>query len=271
MALRVVSTSVFKQTCKATVCRVLPTAATRSYSRVVNNNNPLIANSTNNRKTTLIHPTSIKAHTRSIFVTVETTPNINSLKFFPGVDVLPKGSMEFPNRRSAVSSPLAKALFAVEGVKLLYFTKNFISVNKDPDMDWEELKPALFSTIIEFYASGKPIVTDEKPRTDTEIQEGDSEVVQAIKEILENRVRPSVQQDGGDIEYRGFEDGVVLLKMQGSCSGCSSSSVTLKSGIERMLMHYVPEVNGVIAISDEELDKVNLEAFNKTEKSESNA
>ena len=143
---------------------------------------------------------------------------------------------------------------------------------------------AIFAAVIDFYSSGKPITTEEKPRTDTAIQEGDSEVVQAIKveaptkisflsslfffplrssfifllfqhttsprlylyqEILENRVRPTVQMDGGDIEYRGFEDGVVLLKMQGSCSGCSSSSVTLKSGIEKMLMHYVPEVNGM--------------------------
>lgn len=218
--------------------------------------------------TTKLFPTrpTLKAFHRNIFVTVDTTPNVNSLKFVPGVNVLDKGSMEFPNRAAAASSPLAKALFALDGVKLVYFTKNFISVNKDPDLNWEELKPAIFAAIVDFYSSGKPILTEEKPRSDTAIKEGDSEVVQAIKEILEDRIRPSVQQDGGDIEYRGFEDGIVLLKMQGSCSGCSSSSVTLKNGIERMLMHYVPEVNGVVAIGEDDLDKVNLEAFTKVEK-----
>jgi len=204
-------------------------------------------------------------------VNVEQTPNVNSLKFIPGVNVLDKGTMEFPNRQSATASPLAKALFAVDGVKLVYFTKSFLSVNKDPEMDWEELKPAIFATIMDFYNSGKPILTDEKPRSDTQILPGDSEVVQAIKEILETRVRPSVQQDGGDIEFKGFEEGIVLLKMQGSCSGCSSSSVTLKSGIERMLMHYVPEVNGVVAVGDDDLDKVNLEAFTKVEKAGHNS
>jgi len=262
MALRTATSSFLRQTCRLSLCSVLP-RTTRSFSTI----SPLFAST--KRGTTVAPRILNKVHVRSIFITTEVTPNINSLKFFPGVDVLPKGSMEFPNRGSAVSSPLAKAIFAVDGVKLVYFTRNFISVNKDPELDWEELKPAIFAAIIDFYSSGKPIVTEEKPRTDTAIQEGDSEVVQAIKEILENRVRPSVQMDGGDIEYRGFEDGVVLLKMQGSCSGCSSSSVTLKSGIEKMLMHYVPEVNGVVAVSEDDLDKVNLEAFQKIEKTES--
>jgi len=146
----------------------------------------------------------------------------------------------------------------------VFFARDFISVNKEPEQDWTSLKPAVFGVIMNFYNTGKPLLEEVQVREDTQIQQGDSEVVQMIKEILETRVRPQVQEDGGDIEYKGFQGGVVLLKMQGSCSGCASSSVTLKSGIERMLMHWIPEVTGVVAVSDSDLEKINLEEFNKT-------
>jgi len=136
-------------------------------------------------------------------------------------------------------------------------------------MEWHYLKPQIFSIISDFYASGKPLLSTEASQNAAEkstvIQPEDSETVAMIKEILETRVRPGVQEDGGDIQYRGFQDGVVYLKMQGSCSGCPSSSVTLKNGIEKMLMHWVPEVNGVIAVDDDELEKLNLEHFAKVE------
>jgi Fe-S cluster biogenesis protein NfuA len=205
------------------------------------------------------------ARIRNMFIQVQNTPNPDSLKFIPGAQVTQKGTMEFPNAMSAIKSPLAKSLFQIEGVKQVFFARDFISVNKDTDADWNVLKPQVFSAIMEFYDSGKPIVTDEKPREDTMIKPDDSEAVQMIKEVLETRIRPAVQDDGGDIEYRGFENGVVLLKMQGSCSGCQSSSVTLKSGIERMLKHFIPEVTAVVAVTDDDLEKINLEHFTNLE------
>jgi len=204
---------------------------------------------------------------RHMFIHVQTTPNVDSLKFVPGETVMESGTMEFPDPPAATKSPLAKALFKLDGVKRVFFARDFVSVNKDPEYDWATLKPAVFGAIMDFYSSGKPILMEEQRPADTQIQPGDTEVVQMIKEILETRVRPQVQEDGGDIEYHGFENGVVLLKMQGSCSGCASSSVTLKSGIERMLMHWIPEVTGVVAVTDDDLEKINLEQFNKTEAS----
>lgn len=136
----------------------------------------------------------------------------------------------------------------------MFFGYDFITVTKSEDAGWDFLKPEIFAAIMDFYSSGQPLVMDSDAlaATDTAIREDDSETVAMIKELLETRIRPAVQDDGGDIEYRGFdpESGIVSLKMQGACSGCPSSSVTLKSGIENMLMHYVPEVKGV----EQELD-----------------
>jgi len=208
---------------------------------------------------------------RTLFVLTESTPNPESLKFKPGVPVLaltPDGktnTLNYPSYKSAQKSPLAKLLFQIEGVKNVFFSTDYISITKTNDVDWAVLKPQVYAKLMEFFSSGKPIVSDEIPTTDTTIKETDSEVVQMIKEILETRVRAAVQEDGGDIIYKGFEDGVVFLKMQGSCSGCPSSAVTLKSGIEKMLMHWIPEVTGVVAIDDEELEKINLNQFQKTE------
>lgn len=164
------------------------------------------------------------------------------------------GSSDFPNARAAMTSPLAKALFGIDGITRVFFGADFISVTKSDEASWDFLKPEIFAAIMDFYTSGKPLFLDSNTASsmDTSIQEDDSEIVAMIKELLETRIRPAVQDDGGDIEYCGFDEetGIVKLKLQGACSGCPSSSVTLKSGIENMLMHYVPEVKGV----EQELD-----------------
>lgn len=198
----------------------------------------------------LIIPTTLK---RFLFITTKETPNPDSLKFYPGVPILNEGqeSMNFPSSKSALASPLAKSLWAIEGVKGVFIAPEFITVNKDPEVDWANLRNSVSLTIMDFIASGKEIISQHEQRDDTKIKEGDSEEVQMIKEILETRVRPAVQEDGGDIVFKDFQDGVVFLKMQGSCSGCPSSTVTLKNGIERMLMHWIPEVTGVVAVDDD--------------------
>ncbi|KAA3454250.1 nifU-like protein 4, mitochondrial [Gossypium australe] len=181
----------------------------------------------------------------------ESLASLPSLKWNPfiGKAVMEVGSADFPNARSAMNSPLAKALYGIDGITRVFFGSDFITVTKSDDASWDLLKPEIFAAIMDFYSSGQPLFLDSKTASsmDTAIHEDDSETVAMIKELLETRIRPAVQDDGGDIEYRGFDPdtGVVKLKMQGACSGCPSSSVTLKSGIENMLMHYVPEVKGV--------------------------
>ena len=145
-------------------------------------------------------------------------------------------------------SPLAKRLFNLSGVNGVFFASDFLTVSKSEDSDWTTLKPQIFEQIMDFYSAGEPLFSEGNEHKDSlEINDDDSEVVQMIKELLELRIRPSVQEDGGDIVFKDFdeESGVVYLTMQGSCSGCPSSSVTLKSGIENMLMHYIPEVTEV--------------------------
>ncbi|KAJ8754518.1 hypothetical protein K2173_005679 [Erythroxylum novogranatense] len=191
---------------------------------------------------------------RTMFIQTQSTPNPSSLMFYPGKPVMEVGSADFPNARSAMNSHLAKALFGIDGVIRVFFGSDFVTVTKSDDTPWDLLKPEIFAAIMDFYSSGQPLFLDSQTAAakDTAICEDDSETVAMIKELLETRIRPAVQDDGGDIEYRGFdpETGLVKLRMQGACSGCPSSSVTLKSGIENMLMHYVPEVKGV----EQELD-----------------
>ncbi|XP_051231010.1 nifU-like protein 4, mitochondrial [Lolium perenne] len=186
---------------------------------------------------------------RTMFIQTQSTPNPQSLMFHPGKPVMEVGSSDFPNARTAMTSPLAKALFAIEGVTRVFFGSDFVTVTKSDETSWDYLKPEVFAAIMDFYSSGQPLFLDANTAAakDTAIHEDDSEIVAMIKELLETRIRPAVQDDGGDIEYRGFdpETGIVKLQMQGACSGCPSSAVTLKSGIENMLMHYVPEVKGV--------------------------
>ncbi|CAB4299278.1 unnamed protein product [Prunus armeniaca] len=186
---------------------------------------------------------------RSMFIQTQSTPNPASLMFYPGKPVMEVGSADFPNARSAMNSPLAKALYGIDGITRVFYGSDFVTVTKSEDTSWDLLKPEIFAAIMDFYSSGQSLFLDSKTASamDTAIQEDDSEIVAMIKELLETRIRPAVQDDGGDIEYRGFdpETGIVKLRMQGACSGCPSSSVTLKSGIENMLMHYVPEVKSV--------------------------
>ena len=187
-----------------------------------------------------------------MFIQTEPTPNPDSLKFNPGKDVLGEAgvmSRDFRSLKEAQSSPLAKRLFQTEGVVGVFLAADFISVTKTDDADWLTIKPQVFASIMDHYAAGDSALGEgEADEIDSlEIHDDDSEVVQMIKELLDMRIRPSVQEDGGDIKFHGFdeESGVVSLEMQGSCSGCPSSSVTLKSGIENMLMHYIPEVKEV--------------------------
>lgn len=193
---------------------------------------------------------------RTMFIQTQSTPNPLSLMFYPGKPVVEAGSADFPNARSAMSSPLAKALFGIDGITRVFFGSDFITVTKSEEASWDFLKPEIFAAIMDFYSSGNPVFLDSSTAAsmDTAIHEDDSETVAMIKELLETRIRPAVQDDGGDIVYRGFDPdtGVVKLKMQGACSGCPSSSVTLKSGIENMLMHYVPEVKSVEQEMDED-------------------
>ncbi|CAL9117147.1 unnamed protein product, partial [Musa acuminata var. zebrina] len=186
---------------------------------------------------------------RSLFIQTQSTPNPLSLMFYPGQPVMEAGSADFPNARTAMTSPLAKSMFEIDGISRVFFGSDFVTVTKSEEASWDFLKSEIFAAIMDFYSSGKPLFLDSNVAAymDTAIHKDDSEIVAMIKELLETRIRPAVQDDGGDIEYHGFDpdSGIVTLRMQGACSGCPSSSVTLKSGIENMLMHYVPEDEAV--------------------------
>jgi len=175
-----------------------------------------------------------------LFIQTEQTPNPSTLKFLPGRVVMEKGTMDFASADAAAPSPLAKRLFAVEGVERVFFGSDFVTVTKAADRDWQVLKPSILGGIMEHYTSGDPVIADAAEATAASADDG--EVVAQIKELLDTRVRPAVAQDGGDIIFQDFRDGVVYLHMQGSCSGCPSSTATLKMGIENLLKHYVPEV-----------------------------
>ncbi len=175
----------------------------------------------------------------------------------PGKPLLDSGTADFRTEQEGKVSPLATRLFNLSGVSGVFFASDFLTVSKGEDADWTTLKPQIFEQIMDFYSAEEPLFNDgEEVKDSLEINDDDSEVVQMIKELLELRIRPSVQEDGGDIVFKDFdeESGVVYLTMQGSCSGCPSSSVTLKSGIENMLMHYIPEVTEVKAAGEDEDD-----------------
>ena len=200
---------------------------------------------------------------RTMFIQTESTPNDNSLKFIPGVSVATSGTHEFLDLRSALSSPLATRLLNIDGLIAVLFGPDFVTCSVDDPVQWSVLKPEIFAVLMEHFTSGAPLFKEGQGQDgaeDTRILDTDSDVVGMIKELLDTRVRPAIQEDGGDIEYRGFEEavGLVKLKLKGSCRGCSSSSVTLKNGIERMLMHYVPEVKGVEQVSSQWFDSVLL-------------
>jgi Fe-S cluster biogenesis protein NfuA len=175
-----------------------------------------------------------------MFIQTEQTPNPATLKFLPGRSVMESGTANFTTAESAHRSPLAERVFGIDGVTGVFLGSDFVTVTKDADQEWHVLKPAILGVIMEHFTAGRPVINSEADAA--EAQGEDDEVVTQIKELIETRVRPAVAQDGGDIIFRGFEDGIVYLHMQGSCSGCPSSTATLKTGIENMLRHYVPEV-----------------------------
>lgn len=183
-----------------------------------------------------------------MFIQTEATPNPATLKFLPGREVITGDPRDFRTAEVASASPLANALFAVNGVSGVFLGADFISVTKD-DTDWAYIKPAILGAIMEHFLSGAPVLADADtaPVDDGEefFEESDSETVEVIKELLATRVRPAVAMDGGDIIFRGFKEGIVFLHMQGACSGCPSSSATLKNGIENLLRHFVPGVEEV--------------------------
>lgn len=194
-----------------------------------------------------------------MFIQTEDTPNPESLKFLPGRPVLETtdevtGFYAIKSDTEAIArSPLSKTLFKVEGVKSVYLGADFVTITKYAEHNWVHVKGRVFSAIMDHYASGKPAVSEMAEVTDTTIFEDDDEVVAMIKELLETRIRPAVQEDGGDIRYIGFapETGIVTVQLAGSCVGCPSSSVTLKQGVENMLMHYIPEVTEVHSLEEE--------------------
>lgn len=184
-----------------------------------------------------------------MFIQTEATPNPETLKFLPGETVLSNGTAEYRDEAAATASPLALRLFQVEGVEGVFLGTDFVSVTKSSTVAWQHIKPALLGAIMEHFMSGEA-ATD----VETGAEHGedyapeDEEVVQTIKELLDTRVRPAVANDGGDITFRGFRDGIVFLHMRGACSGCPSSTATLKGGIENLLKHFCPEVQEVQAV-----------------------
>jgi Fe-S cluster biogenesis protein NfuA len=181
-----------------------------------------------------------------MFIETEVTPNPATLKFLPGRTVMEQGTANFADADAATRSPLALRLFALDGVTQVFYGADFVSVSKAEEASWSELKPAVLGALVEHFSSGEALLTRAEA-SDNEDDE-DDEIVAQIKDLIETRVRPAVAQDGGDIVFEAFADGVVYLQMHGSCSGCPSSTATLKAGIENMLRHYIPEVVEVRAV-----------------------
>lgn len=182
-----------------------------------------------------------------MFIQTEATPNPATLKFIPGKPVLPGGTRDYRSAEAAGESPLAERLFSIANVSGVFFGQDFITVSKSGG-EWPHLKPAILGQIMDHYLSGEPMLTDEKPQAVAgaeDYDEADGETVATIKQLLDTRVRPAVAQDGGDITFHAFREGVVYLHMKGACSGCPSSTATLKNGIENLLRHFVPEVSEV--------------------------
>lgn len=186
-----------------------------------------------------------------MFIQTEATPNPATLKFLPGKPVLPGGTRDYRTIEEAEESPLASRLFSVMGVAGVFLGQDFITVTKS-GAEWQHLKPAILGLIMDHYLSGAPVLLhpDAADATVGEefFDEADGEIVSSIKQLLDTRVRPAVAQDGGDITFHGFKEGVVFLNMKGSCAGCPSSTATLKHGIENLLRHFVPEVSEVRAV-----------------------
>ena len=188
-----------------------------------------------------------------MFIQTEETPNPATLKFLPGRSLMQSGTLEIRDAKSAERSPLAKRLFAVPGVAGVFYGYEFVSVTKS-DGEWQHLKPAVLGAIMEHFMSGDPLLLDKTPEQHGDENEGeffepsDQATVDTIKELLETRIRPAVAGDGGDIVFRGFREGIVYLAMKGSCSGCPSSTATLKNGVQNLLRHFLPDVREVQSV-----------------------
>ncbi|KRZ72353.1 NFU1 iron-sulfur cluster scaffold -like protein, mitochondrial [Trichinella papuae] len=206
---------------------------------------------------------TLQVSKRSMYIQVMDTPNPHSLKFLPGIPVLPGRTAEFPNRPSAENSPLARAIFRIKGVKSVFFGEDFITVTKNSEVkDWVAMKPEIFSAIMDFFTSKQDIITDDSTVKDAANDDDDTVIM--IKDLLNTRIRPTIQDDGGDVVFMGFDDGIVKLKLQGACTGCPSSVYTLKNGIENMLKFYVPEVKCVEQVVDE-VEEIAEKEFQKLE------
>ena len=179
-----------------------------------------------------------------MFVQTEITPNPNSLKFLPGKTVSNGGSFEI-NNKDDVKNELIRNLMSINGVEGIFLSKDFISINKYDDISWDEIKHIVISLINDFYSSGKEFVIDKSP---FESDQNLGEIEKKIVQILDQKIRPAVAKDGGDIKFKEFKDGIVMVQLQGSCSGCPSSTMTLKQGVQNLLCHYLPEVKEVVAV-----------------------
>jgi Fe-S cluster biogenesis protein NfuA len=180
-----------------------------------------------------------------MFIQTEATPNPAALKFLPGRAVLEAGTLDMTTKEAATQSPLAERLFAIPNVAGVFFGSDFIAVTKS-DGDWQQIKPAILGAIMEHFMSGAPLLANgaepEPAATDEFFDAKDADTVATIKDLIETRVRPAVASDGGDITFRGYKEGIVYLNMKGACSGCPSSTATLKHGIQNLLKHFVPDV-----------------------------
>ena len=187
-----------------------------------------------------------------MFIQTQETPNPATVKFLPGQPVLEHGVIDFSSEEEALKrSPLAARLFKITGVMRVFLAQDFISVSKSDDTDWSMLKPMVLAAVMEHLSTGQPVLHGKESSDDHDLQnQPDDEITLQIKELLETRVRPMVAMDGGDIVFESFQDGIVYLKMHGACSGCPSSTATLKIGIENMLRHYIPEVVEVRPVQD---------------------
>jgi Fe-S cluster biogenesis protein NfuA len=190
-----------------------------------------------------------------MLIRTETTPNPSTLKFLPGQAVMTGGTRDFATPEDAEASPLADAIFSTGDVEGVFFGRDFISVTAAPGVEWRDLKPQVLNVLLDHFSSGAPLFKTGSaagisvaPDDEVEDSPEDAEIVAQIRELIDTRVRPAVAQDGGDIVYRGFRGGTVFLALQGACSGCPSSAMTLKNGIESLLKHYVPEVETVEAV-----------------------
>ena len=179
-----------------------------------------------------------------MFIQTEQTPNPSSIKFIPGCEVMLRGTAEFTKDADFSKSPLAARFFKIEGITEVFFGGDFVTITKDENIEWDKLQTAILGEIMEHFTNGDDVIIGESV---SEVSEDDSEIVKQIKELLDTRVRPMVAQDGGDIVFAEYDDGIVYLYLKGACSGCPSSTMTLKNGVENLLKHFIPEVKEVRA------------------------